>query len=256
VQAGNIAAGAVTADKVAANAISADKIAANAITAAKIAAGAVSADKISVAQLSALTAHMGTITAGKIQSANGWRFINPAATGASHFISGYSDAGVPFFVVRGDGSVYARGDIEAQSLKANTVMVNTIHVANQAITVVSNAYGNDVLGIPNTGGIWSGWVQSVVAWHTTSGFDKLVIGQAQIVLPGPNDEYQAVIGINGEPSAGAAQWATKNISVVMTTAIGGSGAHSYRLYVRFKNNGSIGQNVIAGRDIFVFEGKR
>jgi hypothetical protein len=256
VQAGNIAAGAVTADKVAANAISADKIAANAITAAKIAAGAVSADKISVAQLSALTANMGTLTAGKIQSANGWRFINPSAPAQENFIGGYSDAGVPFFVVRGDGSVYARGDIEAQSLKANTVMVNTIHVANQAITVLSSAYESTVGSVANTNGVWSQWHWIASVSHTTSGFNKLVIGQAQITTPSLEDEYQVAIGIDGEPSAGAAEWATKNIGIVMDTVTGGSGTNSYRLYVRFKNNGSIGSNVVAARDIFVFEGKR
>jgi len=45
----------------------ADKIAADAVTANKITAGAVTAAKIDVSQLSAISANMGTITAGTIR---------------------------------------------------------------------------------------------------------------------------------------------------------------------------------------------
>ena len=69
VTAGKILAGAVVADKIAANAVTTDKLAANAVTAEKIVAGAVSADKISVTNLSAISANMGTVTAGRVRSA-------------------------------------------------------------------------------------------------------------------------------------------------------------------------------------------
>lgn len=58
--------GAVTSGKIAANAVTADKIAADAITANKILAGAVTAAKISVVSLGAISADLGSITAGRI----------------------------------------------------------------------------------------------------------------------------------------------------------------------------------------------
>ena len=51
--------------------IGAAKIAANAITAEKINAGAITADKMTVSNLSAVSAAMGTLTSGKIQSPDG-----------------------------------------------------------------------------------------------------------------------------------------------------------------------------------------
>lgn len=61
-----LAANSVIAGKIAAGAISATEIAANAVTATQIAAGAVTATKISVANLGAISANIGTITAGTI----------------------------------------------------------------------------------------------------------------------------------------------------------------------------------------------
>ncbi|KKO51156.1 hypothetical protein [Paenibacillus sp. DMB20] len=58
----------ITGDKIEANSISANHIQANAITADKIEAGAVTADKIDVNELSAITANLGHITAGLIES--------------------------------------------------------------------------------------------------------------------------------------------------------------------------------------------
>ena len=66
IQAGNIAAGAVVAGKIAANAITSTELASNAVTADKITAGAVTAAKISVNQLSAMSADLGSVTAGTI----------------------------------------------------------------------------------------------------------------------------------------------------------------------------------------------
>lgn len=66
-----IATGTIVASNMAANSITATNIASNAVTADKIEAGAVTAAKISVTQLSALTATMGTVTAGVVQNASG-----------------------------------------------------------------------------------------------------------------------------------------------------------------------------------------
>jgi hypothetical protein len=66
-----IAADTITANQIAANAITATELNANAVTADKINAGAVTAGKISVTELSAISANMGTVTAGLIRSGTG-----------------------------------------------------------------------------------------------------------------------------------------------------------------------------------------
>lgn len=63
-----VEAGTITGDKIAADTITANEIAANAITTDEINAGAVTADKITVTELSAITANLGHITAGLIES--------------------------------------------------------------------------------------------------------------------------------------------------------------------------------------------
>lgn len=63
----------ITTAKLAAGAVTANEIAANAVIAAKIQAGAVSADKINVTKLDAISADLGSITAGALNINN--RFI-------------------------------------------------------------------------------------------------------------------------------------------------------------------------------------
>lgn len=63
-----IIANTIGADKIVANSITGDKIAALTITAGNIAAGTITTDKLNVAQLSAITADMGTLTAGLIKT--------------------------------------------------------------------------------------------------------------------------------------------------------------------------------------------
>jgi hypothetical protein len=66
IQAGALAANSVTASAIAANSVTATALASNSVTADKILAGSVTAAKISVNQLSALSADLGTVTAGTI----------------------------------------------------------------------------------------------------------------------------------------------------------------------------------------------
>jgi hypothetical protein len=102
----NIEAGAVVADKIAANSVTSDKITANAVTAVKLAAGAVTAEKIDVINLSAISANMGSITAGSISindkfivDPNGTTTIRSGTTGArleifNNVIKVFDEAGV------------------------------------------------------------------------------------------------------------------------------------------------------------------
>jgi hypothetical protein len=66
-----IAAGAITTAKLSAGAVTATTIATNAVTADKVLAGAITAAKISVTSLSSLSANIGTVTAGVVQSSTG-----------------------------------------------------------------------------------------------------------------------------------------------------------------------------------------
>ena len=61
-----IAAGTITADKIATGTITATQLAAGTITGDRIAAGTITADRLSVSSLSALSANLGTVTAGSI----------------------------------------------------------------------------------------------------------------------------------------------------------------------------------------------
>jgi hypothetical protein len=66
-----IANGAISTPKLATNAITSDKLAANSVTAGAISAGAVSADKMAVTSLAAITADLGSVTAGSINTVSG-----------------------------------------------------------------------------------------------------------------------------------------------------------------------------------------
>ena len=66
IQAGDIAANAVTTDKLAANAVNADKLAANSVNASKIVTGAITADKLAANSVTAVKIAAGTITSDKV----------------------------------------------------------------------------------------------------------------------------------------------------------------------------------------------
>src|SRR5690606_35491194 len=74
--------GAVTTDELAAGAATADTVAANSVTAGKIAAGAVKADAIVVDELSAISADLGTVTAGIVQTPDGRAKFGEGALGS------------------------------------------------------------------------------------------------------------------------------------------------------------------------------
>lgn len=92
-----IATGAISTPKLAANAITAAKIAANAITAGAISAGAVSADKMAVTDLSAITANLGAVTAGSINTLSG-------GVGVELNVSGKANAA---YFYQNSASIYA-----------------------------------------------------------------------------------------------------------------------------------------------------
>lgn len=178
VTAATIAANAVTSAKIQAGAVSADKIAANAIAATNIQAGAVTAAKIAVATLSAIAANIGSIISGKMQNASGSALFDLDATGLNPFIRFRDSLANDVFKVSADGSVYARGDIQASSLKANTAMVDTLHIKDAAISVMSSASAPG--GTPPVGM----WMQVCDVTHEFTGSGALVVATVDVASAG------------------------------------------------------------------------
>lgn len=112
ITAGNIAANTITAGQIAANTITASQIASNTITAGQIAANTITAGNMNVSQLSAITANLGTVTAGEVIIGSSPAISGTTMTGTgSHiytdgrFITGNSSKNLVF-----DGSnLYLNG---------------------------------------------------------------------------------------------------------------------------------------------------
>lgn len=99
------------------------------------------ASKIVAASLSAITANLGTITAGRAQNAANTNFVDFNASGTSYFMQ----AGNGAALVRADGyaefnNVKVRGDILATSITSNTVSTSTIQ--DDAVTSAYYATGS------------------------------------------------------------------------------------------------------------------
>lgn len=96
----SIVANSITASEIAANTITATQIAANTITATQIAAGTITATQMTVSQLSAISADLGTITAGTITMPN-TGYIKGGQTDyntGTGFFLGYSGAAYKFSI--------------------------------------------------------------------------------------------------------------------------------------------------------------
>jgi hypothetical protein len=96
----------ITAENIAANTITANEIAANTITATEIAAGTITADLLSVTELSAITADMGSLTAGDItlDSSGFIKAGQSAYDTGSGFWLGYDSTAYKFSIGDGSGS--------------------------------------------------------------------------------------------------------------------------------------------------------
>lgn len=173
--AGKIAAGVVTATEIAGSTITGDKIAATTITAAnlvvgtitgdRIAASTITSDKISVSSLSALSANIGTVTAGLLQNSTGAYGISLGAAvegvysryisfnTADHFIKHegliLDHSGNAFF----SGALSAAtgtfaGDISA----ASGTFSGTVASSSFTSTSPSFSFGLDITGGLSVGG--------------------------------------------------------------------------------------------------------
>jgi hypothetical protein len=147
----NIQAGAIETDKLAAGSVVADKVAAGAIETDKLAAGAVTADKMTVSELSAITANLGTITAGTISTDAEIDVGTNARIGNALFLNetdSLVDKGikigstVEIDVISSDLSIRAlAGDIFLTA--TGDVYANGGKVATQGISVIVTVKGGD-----------------------------------------------------------------------------------------------------------------
>lgn len=116
---------AITTDKIVAEAITSTQIAASAITSNKIAANAVTASHILVDSLSALSANLGTVTAGVIRSDN-YVYNESLDKTTSGMEIDLSSATIRAknFGIYSDGSAMIKGDIYADALYADSLTID------------------------------------------------------------------------------------------------------------------------------------
>ena len=124
-----LAADAITAEKIATNAITADAIAAGTITATEIAADAVTASKINVANLAAINANIGAITAGTLRNA-GTNYIPDAEAAPSGSEKGAFLDLTAGKMIFGDANKYIWWD--GTDLKLNGVTINASQINTSA----------------------------------------------------------------------------------------------------------------------------
>lgn len=116
----------ITADRIVAGAVTANEIAASTITGNKIVGNTITADKLSVTSLSAITANLGTVTAGIIKSAN-------YASGGNGMQINLTTATFDskYFKIASDGSL---------SITGGTFTVNTATESRNIISLNSNTW--------------------------------------------------------------------------------------------------------------------
>lgn len=117
--------------------------------------------------------------------------------------SGWTGAGGNGFLIHSNGNVwinnlYARGDIEADSLKANTVMVQTAHIAGQAVSIPVGAFSP---GLETESGV----TMSVAL--TSSGAPVRVDGGCTVRYGG------------GGTASGSMTWEVQRVKGGVTTAL-------------------------------------
>jgi hypothetical protein len=147
----------IAADSVGARAIIADSItsraiAAEAITADKIAANAITADKISVSQLSAISADLGTITAGSIGVTGSVTIGGNVSIGGvlgNNFVQTFYQASAP------TGGTYHVGDLWVNSDTLRTFRWNGSNWTSQSVSTNTTTFAQD--SIPTSlaeGDLW------------------------------------------------------------------------------------------------------
>lgn len=211
--------GVLTAGNIGAGTIDASKIAANTITAGQIAANTITADRMSVSNLSAITANLGTITAGSISGTSLSVGSAPAVSGTSMtgagaiintggtFALGNSSTNISYngSQMTLNGNVVATGNINSNAVTLTASSFTSADYRNtttnvwqdaQTITITTNgsqvyvtSSGSPLSGIYNAGESGNGPVTP---------YFRLVRGTTQLMYGGTNP----AMGFSDQPTAG------------------------------------------------------
>jgi hypothetical protein len=164
ITAGQIAANTITAGQIAANTITASQIASNTITATQIAANSITADRLSVSNLSAISANLGTVTAGSISGTS-------LSVGSSPAVSGTSMTGAGAIIntsgtfALGNSSTNISYNGSQMSLNGNVVATGNVN--SNAITNVVYASAGGIIDIRTSGTTWTNILS--ISFTTTGG---------------------------------------------------------------------------------------
>lgn len=134
----------VTADRLVAGSITAGEIAAGAITADKIASKVITADKINISNLSSISANLGTITAGIIQSNN---YISDRTGMQLNLANGVWDS--KYFKISSDGKITSTGGVIGNWNISGTMLTatSTSKIQHTAGSVYDYSKANPVISV-------------------------------------------------------------------------------------------------------------
>ena len=153
---GKLYAGSVTATQIAANTITSTEIAANAITANEIAADAVTAEKINVTNLAAITANLGTVTAGTIKSPT-YSYSSGSFSNSGIEIGVSSGAGyirAKNFGIDSNGNAYFKGNLSgATGTFSGDVFANNITIKKSIYMYPYGWSDVDAVEVLSVGGV-------------------------------------------------------------------------------------------------------
>src|SRR5690606_31128522 len=163
-----------------AGAVTADKLAANSVTAGKIAAGAVKADAIDVDELSAISADIGTVTAGIVQTPDGGAKFGEDALGSGKHGMLVSD---------GSNDKVAVGDISGRMWRGQPLPSGTYGVwAPDGFIAVSDFKSkavNDASGELTSSTSWTPITDFYVDFEVPAGGANVVVWMSAEVAATP-----------------------------------------------------------------------
>lgn len=229
------------------------------LTGRQIAAGTITVDKLFAVDLAAITANLGTVTAGKLQSPD-LRFTVDL-TNKTITVKNGSDA--VMYNVDNVGNVianniYARGDVEATTLNATAAnIVATLHLQGQAVTIPVSAYTAGSITIPQRTWVTlqTATINSTGAPITISFFCRYVgIGGDSV---DPSDPWHYRILRNGASILDLPSLSSINNPVVWGFSISDTpGVGSFTYTLQFYNSYYVATQYIDKRFLGLLETKK
>jgi len=230
--------GVLTAGNIGANTIDASKIAANTITAGQIAANTITADRMSVSNLSAITANLGTITAGSISGTSLSVGTSPAVSGTSMtgagaiintggtFALGNSSTNISYdgSQMTLNGNVVATGNLNANAAtvtaytQLNSIVNFTSYATGDALSTTINTGGQPVLMIYSFYVVWgSGATTGANQFLVEMKIDGVAVKQSNFtsIASGGGASFIQGVAYLANPSSG-----NINVSITLTSHVG------------------------------------